>query len=550
MDKRKYSKNSASRGHFQRAKGPYEQQRVKQDPLEGGSTFSGPHSYSRSARSRPHENDTKDKTLQPDVSGGPSKERHNASPLVRMIVTDLQPLSIIEGTGFREFMRALNPSHSIPKGISTLRSELLQLYESVKKEVKASLYSVHDVVLTSATWTRGTKSYQTVSCHFISHNWELKSYVLETKVLTDRNTGIEIVNQLQTISKEWEITEKVHAVVMNGPNVLRARSGWTYFPCFAHTLDLVFKDVLKGDPAYEALLEKCRQVVQFLHCNATGKLKDSLPPYELMLSEETRWNSTFYMLEKLSQQHNAINNMLSHSGEKSLRLNDHELSKIRNIVSALQLFEEAVNDMSQQKYVSVSWIIPVAKLLKETLGMLARNGNKVAEQLAENFAKRVTDIEDNYKLAASTALDARFKVTLQSADGSTDQNKIKLLLNEILNPGKAGQSARANLVSPSNCPVRLWKLPECEEELRRYATKKKIPREGNPLSWWKVNGEEFPILQRAAGRYLGIVSTCAPTVRAFSRAGEVYSLQRLRLELETISVMLFLNGNYIFSKSN
>ncbi|XP_064179580.1 zinc finger BED domain-containing protein 4 [Anguilla rostrata] len=469
-----------------------------------------------------------------------------------MIVTDLQPLSIIEGTGFRQFMRALNPGHSIPKGISTLHSELLQLYESVKKEVKASLYSANDVVLTSEMWTRGTEFYQTVSCHFIDHDWELKSYVLETKDCTGKNTGEEIVNQLQTISKEWEIREKVHAVVMNGPNVLLHSSGWTYFPCFAHTLDLVFKDALKGVPACEALLKKCRQVVRFLHqnCNATGKLKDSLPPYELMLSEETRWNSTFYMLEKLLQQHNAINTMLSHSGEKSLILNDRELSIISNIVSALRLFEEAINGMSQQMYVSVSWIIPVAKLLKEKLGMLTQNRNQVAEQLAGKFAKRVTDIENNYKLAASTTLDARFKNVLLSPDGSTDQRRRKRLLDEILNSGKAGQSTCTNPFSPNDCPGGLWERCECEEELRRYALKEAIPRDWNPLFWWKFQNKEFPNLQRAARRYLGIVSTCAPTVRAFSRAGQVYSLQRLRLELETINVMLFLNGNYIFSKSN
>ncbi|XP_035263233.1 zinc finger BED domain-containing protein 4-like isoform X2 [Anguilla anguilla] len=563
MNRRKYSKNSASRGHFQRAKGPYERQRrgftygsphfhtsVNEDPLEGGSTFSGHHSYSRSGRS-PHENDTKDKTLKPD--GGPSKERYNASPLVRMIVTDLQPLSIIEGAGFREFMRALNPGHSIPKGISTLRSELLQLYESVKTEVKASLYSTNDVVLTSEMWTRGTEFYQTVSCHFISHNWELKSYVLETKDCTGKNTGEEIVNQLQTISKEWEIREKVHVVVMNGSNV--PSPGWTYFPCFAHTLDRVFKDALKGDPTCEALLKKCRQVVRFLHqCNATGKLKDSLPPYELMLSEETRWNSTFYMLEKLSQQHNAINNMLSHSGEKSLRLNNRELSKINEIVAALRLFEDAAKDMSKQKYVSVSGIIPLVKLLKEKLAEQARKGNKVAEQLAGKFTQHFVRVEDNYTLVASTTLDARFKDFTLSGDSSTEQTRRKRLIKEILSLGKAGQSTCTTPVFPDNCPDGLWedfdRGSECEEELHRYAAKKKIPRGGNPLSWWRFNGEEFPNLQRAARRYLGIVSTCPPTVRAFSRAGQVYSLQRLRLELETISVMLFLNGNYIFSKSN
>ncbi|KAJ8363137.1 hypothetical protein SKAU_G00119680 [Synaphobranchus kaupii] len=407
-----------------------------------------------------------------------------------MIVTDLQPLSMIEGAGFRGFMRTLNPGYSIPKEISTLRPKLVRLYQSVKEEVKASLRSVTDVVLTSELWTRGTEFYQTVSCHFIND-----------------------------------------------------------------TLDHLFNDALKGDAADEALLRKCEKMMKFLHhnSNSTGKLEEPLTPYQLTLSGETRWTSTLYMLEKLSPQWNAINDALSRSDDKTLRLNDRELSKINNIVSALRLFEDATKEMSQQKYGSLSCIIPLAGLLKEKLGKLAGNGNKVAERLAAKFANRFAHIENSYGLAASTTLDARFRFSILSDHHSTDQKRRQGFLEETLSLDKASQSTCTTPVSPDDCQGGLWdgfeKRTECEEELRKYAALETIPRSGNPLSWWRFHNEEFPNLQRAARRYLGIVSTCVPVARTLSRAGDVFGLQRLQLQLENIDMMLFLNGNCIFPQN-
>ncbi|KAJ8246268.1 hypothetical protein GJAV_G00265690 [Gymnothorax javanicus] len=47
--------------------------------------------------------------------GGPSQEQYNASCLVKMFVRDLQPLSMMEGTGFRALLRELKPGLSIRK---------------------------------------------------------------------------------------------------------------------------------------------------------------------------------------------------------------------------------------------------------------------------------------------------------------------------------------------------------------------------------------------------------------------------------------------------
>ncbi|XP_061088122.1 uncharacterized protein si:ch211-152f22.4 [Conger conger] len=493
--------------------------------------YRGPNSNSRGAPRASRRGGMTDT----DRKGG--SPHHNASPLVRMVVEDLQPLSTIERAGFRGFVRALNLGHDIPKGISSLRSELLQLYGLVKRDVKASLRSAVDVVLTSETWTRETETYQTVGCHFIDHKWELKSYVLETKELTGRHTEDEIFNQLWTISQEWEIREKIHAVVMNKPNILPPGSGWAYFPCFAYTLDRVFKKALT--PANKVLLESYHKAARCLHLESstTDEPNDSLPPYQLMLSGHIGWTAALNMLEKISIDHNS--------------LDKKGLAYVNNTVSALRLFEDATKDMSQQKYVSVSCIIPLARLLKGKLQEQAQSGNEIAARLGEMLTQHFKDIEMNFKLVASTTLDARFKDSVLTGYSSTDQSRRKLL-NKILNLGKASQSTCTTPAPPEECQGGLWKEFDkesaCEEELRRYTAKEKIPRNGNPLSWWRSQNDEFPNLKRGARRYLGIVCTCVPPARAFSKAGHVFSLRQLSLEPENINVMLFLNHNGVVAQ--
>jgi hypothetical protein len=81
-------------------------------------------------------------------------------------------------------------------------------------------------------------------------------------------------------------------------------------------------------------------------------------------------------------------------------------------------------------------------------------------------------------------------------------------------------------------------------ELRGYM---KVPAEDistDPLQWWKLNQNTFPLIAPIARRYLAIPASSAASERTFSTAGNIVTNKRCRLHPETVSTLVFLNGTW------
>ena len=108
-------------------------------------------------------------------------------------------------------------------------------------------------------------------------------------------------------------------VTDNAANVVAAvrHTGWTHVPCFAHTLNLVVSEAIKADTKIHQLRKSCRDIVSFFHhsVKASEKLKEiqlklGIPETKLIQEVETRWNSTYFMSERITEQHQAITTAL------------------------------------------------------------------------------------------------------------------------------------------------------------------------------------------------------------------------------------------------
>lgn len=79
----------------------------------------------------------------------------------------MRPLSIVDGNGFPNLVRALNPRYNLPSR-ATMSNHIAKLYDSTAKSVKALLNN-RSVALTTDGWTSlHTDAYVTVTAHFIS----------------------------------------------------------------------------------------------------------------------------------------------------------------------------------------------------------------------------------------------------------------------------------------------------------------------------------------------------------------------------------------------
>ena len=137
-----------------------------------------------------------------------------------MIVTDLQPVSIVDDKGFVDFVRVLDPKCTAPSRCTLMHNHLPQLYTCEQQFLLEELESNNHCCITTDMWT--TQGYLTVTCHYINEDMELKSAVLSTHHIEECHTAENLLSILKNITDKWNITSKVHCVITDsGANIKR-----------------------------------------------------------------------------------------------------------------------------------------------------------------------------------------------------------------------------------------------------------------------------------------------------------------------------------------
>jgi hypothetical protein len=129
---------------------------------------------------------------------------------------------------------------------------------------------------------------------------------------------------------------------------------------------------------------------------------------------ETRWNSTFYMFERIVEQRfymferiveqrGSVTTTLCLQSKGEMCLSNEDIELIKKDLDLLQPFEVATVEMSAEKFVSVSKIIPIARSLQ----LVTVGSSTTATTLP--LKQELVDIEANQTLAKSTLLDPHLK---------------------------------------------------------------------------------------------------------------------------------------------
>ena len=110
------------------------------------------------------------------------------------LAKDMQPYNTVERPGFRKLILKLNPRYNMLSKKFFSQQEIPRLYTKVKESVvDPKLAEVEYYSATTDLWTsRATHPYLSYTIHFVDHNWDLKSFCLETVPLFDDHTGANI----------------------------------------------------------------------------------------------------------------------------------------------------------------------------------------------------------------------------------------------------------------------------------------------------------------------------------------------------------------------
>lgn len=491
-----------------------------------------------------------------------------------MIARDNLPLNTVEKDGFKYLMKTIAPLYHAPsrKKISRLIEEKYHLLSGIIKQ--KLIETVSHITLTTDIWTETmtTTAFLGVTGHFLSEN-KLNSIIIGVYELGERHTSDYIGQCISNICKEWHISDdKVTTVVTdNGANMVKAVSDLfgknKQLPCFAHTLDLVASKIIQ-DEDMKIIIEKVKLIVTYFKQSVVtaDEFRKAQPAnniLRLIQSVPTRWNSTYYMLERFINRYEYIAPILLKNPKTPNMLDACELGKVNEFLQILGPIKSVTEEICGEKYLTASKIIPIVNCLFKKIDSLSPSSKEVLalkDKTSRELSKRFGAIEQNTLLAVSTILDPRFKKLHFNSPVACSKaisfiNQSLQCLSQLHNEKETQIGKQSPIqTSPSTS---LWDYHEelaakqrSHQELQEgdsmnYALKiylngRTIPISADPLAYW--DNESFQLLKELAFKYLAIVGTSVPSERLFSKAGNIITPNRNRLSEEKLQQLLFLGS--------
>ncbi|XP_076597633.1 zinc finger BED domain-containing protein 4 [Chaetodon auriga] len=155
--------------------------------------------------------------------GGVTKfDRHDprqvliSEAIAKMIVRDLQPVSIVENQGFRELLQLLEPRYT-PERQHYIQSQLLPAYAyQAQLATRQALASTHALSLSLDLWrglTGATSGYLGVTCHFLTSDWQMRSALLACLPLTGGSSGNRVLSDFDEVCHSHGVSGRAFRVV-------------------------------------------------------------------------------------------------------------------------------------------------------------------------------------------------------------------------------------------------------------------------------------------------------------------------------------------------
>jgi len=292
-------------------------------------------------------------------------------------------------------------------------------YDKVVTHVQNLLKEATWISFTTDGWSNPTKSCSLLGFtgHFI-HGAVRRKVILSAMVLEQDHDAKYLASKLDEAMEKWGIATKIHVGVRdNAANMKLAMklAGVTGIGCVSHTIQFVLHDALFTQTSVEGVVKKARKIVtHFKHSEqACRHLTEhqktvTLPEHSLLQDVETRWNSTYLMMERLVEQRNAIN--LQRGRIDSLTIAEWGLAA--RVVKILKPFYTATLEICADD-ACISVVIRLVSNLNTMLKTAAADKGlqQMKAALRDAMSRRFWDISSLAPYLVATLVDPRFKIT-------------------------------------------------------------------------------------------------------------------------------------------
>ncbi|XP_074300367.1 zinc finger BED domain-containing protein RICESLEEPER 2-like [Silene latifolia] len=531
--------------------------------------------------------------------------------LAKMIIIDELPFKTVEGEGFKGFCKDMNPQFVIPSRF-TVGRDCYKLYLEKRKMLHEYFGKMSSrVCLTTDCWTLGQNlGYMCLNAHFIDADWNLHKWIINFCQIPG-HSGKVIGQSVEKCLSGWDLKNVMTITVDNASSndvvvdYLRRKFNnsecdvmegkYLHMRCASHILNLVVKEgladldksILKIRTAVKFVRSSPSRTQKFMACAREEKISTKSL---LCLDVETRWNSTYLMLETAMKFRKAFGLLINKDTQlqKEMRklkepLLADDWKHVSYFLPFLKIFYDATVKMSGSRCVTsnsyVDEIFGVGEVISEHLLHENEGIKKMAAKMKEKYDKYWGKIENlNLLLFVSLILDARWKFgyvdwVVKKAYGQEKGKMLSLniryffqsLFDFYATPMANNKEAPCSTSSTSTTSMGV-KSKEGETndmfsfgslladkfelemggevvkktELEKYLEDDRESRERsfNILQWWKDNQKRYPILSKMARDVLAIPVSTVASESAFSTGGRILDSFRTSLAPSMVEALI------------
>lgn len=161
--------------------------------------------------------------------------------------------------------------------------------------------------------------------------------------------------------------------------------GLGHLPCFAYTFNLIVQRAVEEHDVLAEIRSRARRLVTFFRSStkATEKLifaqeRMGSQPLKLLHEVDTRWNSTHDLLQTLIDLREPVGAALASLSNDIMPLSRADFDIISESLEVLAPFKHNTKELSEEKKVSASKIIPIIRMIQHKVAektALARNAS-------------------------------------------------------------------------------------------------------------------------------------------------------------------------------
>ena len=526
------------------------------------------------------------------------KQTNFRSELAKWIVKNIRPISIVEDDGFKRLIAIADPRLSIPVA-NTIAADIDKLYDVKKKETTEKFKQVaYFSCTTDAGSSVSGKSFIDVNVHWINDDFQGEKKIL-TVFKVDSKKAKDYRKVVDDVLDAHGIKEKTFVFTTDNEATMRAtfkdkeRNG-----CFSHIESKASQISLKSSDRVKKTRKKLKKIAK--KSNKTAKLKSfiqqeqiqrHLTPKSLKQEVATRFTATHTMIrsflndpneraggdineekakENIAAVNEALRRVLKRKDYEALKVDTTDIKVMFNLVPTLDILEEGIRLLGAHKYCTASSVLPFQANFFHILefdpdDVIYLSQFKTA--LAEDLKVRCKSNLNMNLLAKASFFDKRFsKLTfldkLEFNEGEEISKEelieeIRVELKQVETKFNDKVAAEAGLEAGQEPPKKKSRFLstlcdsdgegvgekefDVESEMERYVRDKTIGSKDDPLQWWKVNQNLYPVMCVVAKKYLCVQATSTTAERAMSLLGNIVSKKRCQLSDEHVNRLSYLS---------